>query len=261
MSYHVLSLSDSSYVILANVGRTSDNLGTNRGYPWIINSDGTNRLLKFELPTNFVFTYDAILRRAFFEKIPTKNKLLDVQVDQGSFSHTNKKDVANWSHDKKLRPKLAVILNQKFEWLSDTQGRIAYVHPDKPINVNRANVSFNTAPKPKAREVSAMPEVQYEHGRKMGADKIVLEFSTKYSLSDLPDYGFHPDDFRTLAVSLFSNPASSIVVTGEAGGGKTTYVESFIRAVLSGEFADKGVDPPIQKSLDSRPLLLQVERH
>ncbi|MEZ4814262.1 MAG: AAA family ATPase [Bdellovibrionota bacterium] len=236
-SYRILPTSESDYVIIANVGKSGDALAVNKGHPWVISSSGESHLLNFEIPTSYVFTYDEVLRKAFFEKAKPQN-LLEIGVDRVTqFSHAKKREIPAWDGSKKYRPRFSVVLSGNVEWNSESQGRA--IHLKAPLVLTSSDPK---APNVK-RTLSPIPDIQVESGNKIKADKLLFEFAHKYTLSDIPDYGFHTQEFRPLAVSLFADPAGSIVVTGESGGGKTTYVEAFTRAILSGQFADKGIDP------------------
>lgn len=240
-AYKILELPNDDFVIVAVVGRKNDNMPTNLGHPWIISSNGTQVLYDHAIQTNFVFTYDEQSQRGYFEKGTKKNKLLDVHLGETrSLSHTRKTEIPNWEEDPKHRPRLSIVLGPTLEWLSDTQGKLSYLRKTSTTPPTGNNAGPN-AQKPKP--LTPMPEVQLEAGRKVSVDKVIGEFTQKIKLEDTDDFGFTRNDFRSVAVSLFSNPAGSIVVTGDSGGGKTTYVESFMRSVLLGEFADKGIDP------------------
>ena len=246
LAFRVIGINEFDYSVIATVATSQNNLVLNEAFPWIVTSQGHNVLIPETVPLNFSYRLDtntSIL-------IQTKNAqdaLLNVDIeDPNAHSIEDKSDYADWKQKVDYQPLFAFIDRGDREWKSESHSKLRTVPASDPSNNKTQN-----NPKPKApavpvkkviQNIGPIPNIMVE-GRGIPANKLLAEFARKYQVSDLPDYGYQSNDFRALAVPLFSETGGSIVVTGESGEGKSTFVESFARSILNGEFIDKGINP------------------
>ena len=241
-SYEIVGFNETAFTIIAVVGFGQKPLTLNEGHPWIINSKGVSVVATKRVPLNFTYTFDT--QSDILLEAKEGSSLLFIDLENPSnFTFENAKDYPDWRSQSKYHPRFAFVDNQNREWVSESSPKINTLSKD-PAAENQP--SSNSSKKNNQRKNqnkgggSGIPSINTGNGA-MPANKVLAEFARKYEATEIPNFGFTADDFRALAIPLFSETGGSVVVTGESGGGKSTFLEAFARSLLNGEFADRGV--------------------
>ncbi len=240
-SYEIIGFNEIDFTIIAAVGFGQKTVGLNDGHPWIVNSKGISVVATKRIPLNFTYTYDT--KSDILIEAKTNSSLLFIDLENpSSFSFENLIDYPDFTRLSKYHPRFAFVDNQNKEWVSESHPRVNNLAKDSPSsNENHGSKkNFKKSSNKGVGGASGIPSINTGNGN-MPANKVLAEFARKYEASEIPDFGYVADDFRALAIPLFSDTGGSVVVTGESGGGKSTFLEAFARSLLSGEFIDKGV--------------------
>jgi ATP-dependent Clp protease ATP-binding subunit ClpA len=240
-SYEIIGFNEVDFTMIATVGFGQKTIGINDGHPWIISSKGISVVATKRIPLNFTYTYDT--QSDILIEAREHSSLLFVDLENPSnFSFESLSDYPDFKKLSKYHPRFAFVDNQNKEWVSESHPRINTLPKDSPFpNENQGSKkSFKKNSNKGGGGGSGIPSINTGNGS-MPANKVLAEFARKYEAAEIPDFGYVADDFRSLAIPLFSDTGGSIVVTGESGGGKSTFLEAFARSLLNGEFIDKGV--------------------
>ncbi len=240
-SFEIIGANSVDFTIIAVVGFGQKTIGINEGHPWIINSNGTSIVATKRTPLNFTYTFDT--NSNILIEARENSSLLFVDLENPSnFSFEHLNDYPDFKKASKYHPRFAFVDNQNKEWVSESHPRINTLPKDPSFPNQNENQSSKKAFKKNQNKSggSGIPSINTGNGS-MPANKVLAEFARKYEAYEIPDFGYSADDFRALAIPLFSDTGGSVVVTGESGGGKSTFLEAFARSLLSGEFADRGV--------------------
>lgn len=235
-SYRIIKADNGGYFILAAVSDRAEGLNGAKGFTWVMSSTGKNFLIPKKIPFNFKYV-EAEGGNIYIETDANSAKLLHIELDVPEKSNiVEKKDLALWEAGTRHFPKLGHTSNASGDWFSNSQPEVL------PLNDPAATSAFAAANQPRAKE-SKMPLINGPDGKTTPADEVVFKFAKKYNEASIIDFGYKPEAFKPLVVSLLKKESGSIVVTGESGGGKTIFVNSFVKALLRGDLKDRGFDP------------------
>ncbi len=249
---------DDGYYILATVSVKAESLITATARPWLVSSYGLNEYIHTDTKLNYYAQYDPQMHSFLMEykAEDADNRLIRIVANQRSTTVTfeDPDDHPSWKNGGHTRPLLSYSANAREEWMSHSHQSIQNLHSgdnvtDLITKSPRSTISNVTVTNDPNLLGKAQPRTKVNKpmltsgGKEMNLDSVMATFSKRYSLSQIPDLKFNREDFRPIAISTLANPAQSVVVTGESGGGKSTFVKGFVRAILNGEYLDKGIDP------------------